>query len=110
MVMLAEDFVTVKRLRENLPNTLERIAEGNAVVVTRDGLPAAVMLSPEEYDAIQVMRREMVEYHIMLADAAAERAERNEAMTTSEFRAKIAAITGSAIDENADLSQYVEVE
>lgn len=110
MVLLAEDFVTVKRLREDLPNTLERIAEGKSVVVTRDGLPAAVLVSPEEYDDIQALRREMVEYHMMIAEAAQERAERGEAMTTSEFRVKIAALTGSAIDETADLSHYVEVE
>ncbi len=108
MVLLAEDFVTVKRLREDLPNTLERIAEGKSVVVTRDGLPAAVMVSPEEYDDIQALRRQLIEYHVMLAEAAQERVERGEAMTTAEFRTKIASLTGSAIDETADLSQYIE--
>jgi len=50
------------------------------VVVTRDGVPAAVMVSPQEYDLIQALNDEVAEYHRLLADAAEQRYLKGEAL------------------------------
>lgn len=52
-VRVSEDFVPVSELKAKTADWLRRIAEtGQPLVVTQNGRPAAVLLSPEAFDAL----------------------------------------------------------
>ncbi|PZS01836.1 MAG: hypothetical protein DLM69_04630 [Candidatus Chloroheliales bacterium] len=108
MFSLTSDFITAKQVRQKLSETLDRVEEGSPVIITRAGLPAAVMISVEQYEEMQQAME--ARYHIMMADAAQERADRGEAISGEEFIAELRANFGGAVDfETADLSEYVDV-
>lgn len=51
---LSEDIVTVGEFRAKTSSWLEKLKSSNQpVVITQNGKPAAVLLSPAEYDKIQ---------------------------------------------------------
>lgn len=51
---MTEDVVSLTELRSKLTEKIEGLSEGSGyLVVTRNGRPAAVILSPEEYDRLQ---------------------------------------------------------
>ncbi len=109
MFSLTSDFITSKQVRQNLAETLDRVEEGKPIVITRAGLPAAVMVSVEQYEQLQ--RAWEAQYHIMMADTAQERANRGEAITGEAFIAELKANFGGNIDfETADLSEYVDMD
>ncbi len=115
MFSLTSDFITARQVRQKLSETLDRVEEGNPVVVTRDGLPAAVIISVAQYEEMQDAWE--ARYHIMMADAAQERADRGEAMSGEEFAASLRqwrkenfGNEGPLPEQIADLSEYVDME
>ncbi len=109
MFSLTSDFITSKQVRQNLAETLDRVEEGKPIVITRDGLPAAVMVSIEQYEEMQQAWE--ARYHIMMADAAQERVNRGEAISGEAFIAELRANFGGKVDfETADLSEYVDMD
>lgn len=50
---ISEDILSLTELRANLTERIERLSAGSGqLVVTRNGRPAAVILSPAEYDRL----------------------------------------------------------
>lgn len=96
MFSLTSDFVTSKQVRQRLAETLDRVEDGKPVVITRDGLPAVVMINVAQYE--QMQQAWEAQYHVIMADAAQERADRGEAISGEQFIAELRANFGGRVD------------
>lgn len=73
-VKLSENFVPVSELKSQAAAWLRRIAEtGAPVVVTQNGRPAGVLLSPRSFDELTQQARFVASVEAGLADADAGR-------------------------------------
>lgn len=70
---IAQDIVPLAEFKAQSASWLERMrVSGHAVVITQNGKPAAVMISPEEYDRFQQQNTEFVRNEIRYGEASAE--------------------------------------
>lgn len=56
-IRLTEDVVPIARFKAQAKQWLERLTERGAVVLTQNGVPAGVLISPGEYDRIRENQR-----------------------------------------------------
>jgi prevent-host-death family protein len=57
-IRLTEDVVPIATFKGQAREWLEKIAEqGRTVVLTQNGVPAAVLISPREYDRVRERQR-----------------------------------------------------
>jgi prevent-host-death family protein len=71
---MTEDIIPLTELRARLTRTVERLDRGDGcVIVTRNGRPAVVMLSPREFDRLCYESFVRAKLAAGLADAARER-------------------------------------
>lgn len=69
-VKVAKDIVPLAEFKAQSASWLERVrASGQPVIITQNGKPAAVMISPEEFDRIQSQYTEFVRGEIREAEA-----------------------------------------
>jgi prevent-host-death family protein len=69
-VKVAKDIVPLAEFKAQSASWLERVrASGQPVIITQNGKPAAVMISPEEFDRIQSRDTEFVRGEIREAEA-----------------------------------------
>jgi len=74
ILKVSEDVVPVGQFKAQAKKWLARAAEtGQPLVITQNGRPAAVMLSPAEYDRITYQERFLADVQAGLADAKAGR-------------------------------------
>lgn len=84
--MVSEDVVPVGQFKAQAKKWLARTNEtGQPLVITQNGRPAAVMLSPAEYDRLTARERFVEEVEAGLAEADAGRL-----MTLEESKARLA--------------------
>jgi prevent-host-death family protein len=70
-LQIAKDIVPLAEFKAKSASWLERVREsGQPVIITQNGKPAAVMISPEEYDRFQQQNREFVRSEIRLGENA----------------------------------------
>jgi prevent-host-death family protein len=73
-VRISENFVPVSQFKAQAADWLRRAGEtGAPVVVTQNGKPAGVLLSPEAFDALTEQARFVAAVTAGLADAEADR-------------------------------------
>ena len=69
-VQVAKDIVPLAEFKAHSATWLERVrASGQPVIITQNGKPAAVMISPEEFDRFQHQSTELVRGEIRAAEA-----------------------------------------
>ncbi len=69
-VKVARDIVPLAEFKAKSATWLERVrASGQPVIITQNGKPAAVMISPEEFDRIQSQYTEYVRGEIREGEA-----------------------------------------
>ena len=70
-VQVARDIVPIAVFKAQSASWLERVrASGHPVVITQNGKPAGVLISPEEFDRIQHQTIEFVRSEIRAGEAA----------------------------------------
>ena len=70
-VQIAKDIVPIAEFKAQSASWLERVrASGQPVVITQNGKPAGVLISPEEFDRIQHQNTEFVRSEIRAGEAA----------------------------------------
>lgn len=70
-VRISENFVPVSEFKAQAAEWLRKLGEGGApLVVTQNGRPAAVLLSPEAYDELTERARFVAAVNERLSDAA----------------------------------------
>jgi prevent-host-death family protein len=85
ILKVSEDVVPVGQFKAQAKKWLARAAEtGQPLVITQNGRPAAVMLSPVEYDRLTERERFLRSVEAGLADAEAGRTH-----TTDEVRRRL---------------------
>lgn len=88
-IRLSEDFVPVSELKAKTADWLRRIAEtGQPLVVTQNGRPAGVLLSPEAFDALTAQAAFVAAIEEGIADADAGRT-RSHAEVQRRLRARL---------------------
>ncbi len=86
-VKLSEDVVPIGEFKGKAAQWLRRLrAAGSPLVITQNGTPAAVMLSPREYDRIAEQIRFLESVAAGLADA-----EGGRTMTTAQLKKRLKA-------------------
>lgn len=81
-VRVSENFVPVSEFKAQAAEWLRKIGEGGApLVVTQNGRPAGVLLSPEAYDELTERARFVAAVNEGLADAEAGRVHSDAAVT-----------------------------
>ena len=86
-VQISDGIVPLGEFKANASRLLKRVGEsGQPMVITQNGRPAAVVLSPREYDRMQQRRRFLESIAAGLADAEAGRV-----MNTTELRERLRA-------------------
>jgi len=86
-ILVSEDIVPLGQFKAQAAGLLRRIGEsGQPLVITQNGRPAAVMLSPAEFDRMQERQRFLEDIAAGLADAEAGRV-----MSTDEVKKRLAA-------------------
>ena len=86
-IKISEDIVPIGEFKAQAARWLKRAGEtAQPVVITQNGKPAAVLLSPAEYDRLQDRQRFLESVAAGIEDAEAGRI-----MTTSELKARLAA-------------------
>ncbi len=78
IVPLGEFKSAISKWLKNIKNT------GQPLVITQNGKPAGVLLSPEEYDDLTYTKRFLESVFTGLAEA-----ERGETMTTTQLRSEL---------------------
>lgn len=69
-VKIARDIVPLAEFKSQSASWLEHVrASGQPVIITQNGKPAAVMISPEEFDLFQQQYREFVRSEIREGEA-----------------------------------------
>ena len=82
----AQAIVPIATFKGKAPHVLRKLAEsGEPVLITQNGKPAAVMLSPAEFDRMQERQEFLESIASGLADAEAGRT-----MSTTELRRRLA--------------------
>ena len=77
-VRVSEDFVPVSEFKAQAADWLRKLAKANApVVVTQNGRPAGVLLSPQAFDELTERARFVEAVEDGLADAKAGRVQSN---------------------------------
>jgi len=85
ILKVSEDVVPVGQFKAQAKKWLARANEtGQPLVITQNGRPAAVMLSPAEYDRLTYQERFVADVQAGLADAEAGRTH-----TTDEVRRRL---------------------
>ena len=70
-IQVSKDIVPLADFKAHSASWLERVqASGQPVIITQNGKPAAVMISPEEFDRFQQQSREFVKSEIRQGEAA----------------------------------------
>ena len=86
-VQISDGIVPLGEFKAQAAKLLKRIREsGQPMVITQNGRPAGVLLSPQEYDRIQERQRFLESIAAGLADAGSGRT-----MTTMELRERLRA-------------------
>lgn len=86
-VQVSDGIVPLGEFKAQAAKLLKRIGEsGQPMVITQNGRPAGVLLSPREYDRIQERQRFLESIAAGLADA-----ESGRTMTTMELRERLRA-------------------
>ncbi len=86
-VQIADGIVPLGEFKAQASKLLKRIGEsGQPMVITQNGRPACVLLSPREYDRIQERQRFLESIAAGLADA-----ESGRTVTTMELRERLRA-------------------
>ena len=88
MIALSKQFVTVREASNSFSQVVDR-AHDTPQIVTRNGKPAAVVVDPELFDAMQQALETEAESLRILADAAAVRADRGEGLAGETVRAHL---------------------
>jgi prevent-host-death family protein len=88
MIELSQDFITAREASNSLSQVLDR-ARTSPQVITRNGKPAAVVIDPELWDDLTHALELEAESLRILADAAAERADRGEGRTREAAQARL---------------------
>jgi prevent-host-death family protein len=86
MIALSKQFVTVREASNSFSQVVDR-AHDAPQVVTRNGKPAAVVIDPELFDAMQQALETEAESLRILADAAAVRADAGQGIPVEEAAA-----------------------
>ncbi len=86
-VQISDGIVPLGEFKAQAAKLLKRIGEsGQPMVITQNGRPAGVLLSPREYDRIQERQRFLESIAAGLADA-----ESGQTMSTMELRERLRA-------------------
>jgi prevent-host-death family protein len=86
-VRISDGIVPLGEFKARASKLLKRVGEsGKPMVITQNGRPAAVLLSPQEYDRMQERQRLLESIAAGLADAEAGRA-----IGTTELRERLRA-------------------
>ena len=86
-VQISDGIVPLGEFKAQAAKLLKRIGEsGQPMVITQNGRPAGVLLSPREYDRIQERQRFLESIAAGLADAAS-----GQTMSTMELRERLRA-------------------
>jgi prevent-host-death family protein len=86
-VQVSDGIVPLGEFKAQAAKLLKRIGEsGEPMVITQNGRPAGVLLSPREYDRMQERQRFLESIAAGLADA-----ESGRTMTTMELRERLRA-------------------
>jgi prevent-host-death family protein len=86
-VQIADGIVPLGEFKAQASKLLKRIGEsGQPIVITQNGRPAGVLLSPREYDRMQERQRFLESIAAGLADA-----ENGRTLTTVELRERLRA-------------------
>jgi prevent-host-death family protein len=89
-IRVSEDVVPIGEFKGQATRWLQHAKEtGQPVLITQNGRPAAVLLSPAEYDKLQERQRFLESVAAGLADGEAGRT-----MTTSQLKRRLAARRG----------------
>ena len=84
-VQISDGIVPLGEFKARAAKLLKRIGEsGQPMVITQNGRPAGVLLSPREYDRMQERQRFLESIAAGLADA-----ERGRTMNTMELRERL---------------------
>ena len=84
-VQISDGIVPLGQFKAQAAKLLKRIGEsGQPMVITQNGRPAGVLLSPREYDRIQERQRFLESIAAGLADV-----ESGRTMTTMELRERL---------------------
>jgi prevent-host-death family protein len=86
-VRIAQDVIPIAEFKARAKYWLRKaLASGHPIVITQNGKPAGVLLSPAEFDQLNERQRFLESVASGLADADAGRV-----MTTSELKKRLAA-------------------
>lgn len=89
-LQISEDFLPIRELKSNTARVLRRLKESHRpVVLTQHGRPAAVLISPQEFDEMRERERFMAAVREGLADA-----EEGRVVDSEEFRRELEAEFG----------------
>lgn len=92
-VQIADGIVPLGEFRAQASKLLKRIGEsGQPMVITHNGRPAGVLLSPREYDRIQARQRFLESIAAGLEDG-----ENGRTLTTVELRERLRAWRGDRV-------------
>jgi prevent-host-death family protein len=95
-LQVADDIIPIGDLKSRAGRVLKQAREGGRpVVITQNGRPAGVLLSPEEFDRLQYRERFMAHLAEGLADADAGRV-----VDTDELNRRLHAKFGGYLDES----------
>ena len=84
---VAQDIVPIAKFKSEAPRWLRHVAESGApVIITLNGKPAGVLVSPAEFDRLQDRQRFLESVAAGVADAEAGRT-----LTSGQLRARLAA-------------------
>lgn len=87
IIQFAKDIVPIGAFKAQAAAWLSRLREtGHLVVITQNGKPAGILLSPSEFDRIQEKERFLESVAKGLADA-----EANRVMSSSELKRRLGA-------------------
>jgi prevent-host-death family protein len=94
-IRVSEDIVPIAQFKSEAPHWLRRVADtGHPVVITLNGKPAGVLMSPAEYDKLHERERLLNDVAAGLADIEAGRV-----LTTDEVRKQLVARRRAKKDE-----------
>ena len=86
-IRITEDILSLTELRARLTEKIERLHQGSGqLIVTRNGRPAAVILSPERFDRLQYESFVRAKLAGGLSDAVQGRAVPHESVMTEARR------------------------
>ena len=85
-IIISEDVVPVGQFKAEMASWLKRVSKHHRqIMITQNGKPAGVLISPDDYDRIQETERFLRSVARGLADA-----EEGRTMSTKELRKRLA--------------------